>query len=122
MPTDTTNRSTPLMGCDSHPDKYNQRTPKQITNLRLSLRRFGQVRSIVVQTCVDGRFTIVAGHGVLQTALEGGWAELKADALPFDWPPSRCSRTWPQITSWQNTPILIRINGLASGSLATRSA
>src|SRR6266568_6343105 len=67
-----------------HTRKYRVHPQHQIDKLVLSLQRFGQGRSIVVQ---DGpeKLTIVAGHGVYEAAQALQWKELRADILPADW-------------------------------------
>ena len=83
------NQLIPLVGCVSHPENYNQHSPEQIADLALSLRTFGQVRSIVVQAQAKEHFTVVAGHGIVAAARAEGWAELRADVLPATWPAAR---------------------------------
>jgi len=56
----------------------------QIDKLALSLQRFGQGRSIVVQDSPD-KLIIVAGHGIVEAAQALQWKELRADILPADW-------------------------------------
>ena len=69
-----------------HPRNYNQHSAGQVGDLRRSLRRFGQVRSIVVQAQADpGRWLIVAGHGIVQAARAEGIESLRADIIPADW-------------------------------------
>lgn len=53
------------------------------------LRAFGQVRSIVVQADGADGFLIVAGHGLVAAAQAEGWAELRADVVPADWPAAK---------------------------------
>ncbi len=67
-----------------HPRNYRIHPQHQIDKLILSLQRFGQGRSIVVQ---DGpeKLIIVAGHGVYEAAQALEWQELRADILPADW-------------------------------------
>ncbi len=69
-----------------HPRNYNQHSQAQVGDLRRSLRRFGQVRSIVVQAQADpGRWLIVAGHGIVAAAKAEGMDSLRADIIPADW-------------------------------------
>ena len=69
-----------------HPMNYNQHDETQMTDLRYSLRRFGQVRSIVVQARNDGLgFLLVAGHGLAAAAKAEGYAMLRADVIPAEW-------------------------------------
>lgn len=79
------NRVVPMVMLFPHPRNYRQHPPQQITNLKKSLERFGQGRSIVVQEHENGSYTIVAGHGIYQAADELGYKELRADILPKDW-------------------------------------
>lgn len=69
-----------------HPRNYNRHSPEQLQRLRLSLKRFGQVRSAVVQALVGGGYVIVAGHGLIEAAKAEGWTEVHADVIPPDWP------------------------------------
>ena len=71
----------------AHEDNYNIHPASQIADLRRSLRRFGQVRSVVVQDDGEAGFVGVAGHGVIEAAQAEGWTEVRADVLPADWPP-----------------------------------
>lgn len=74
---------------EPHPANYNQHPAKQVERLRVSLRKFGQPRSIVVQRRADGRYWIVAGHGVTLAARAEKWTGLRADVIPVDWPAER---------------------------------
>jgi len=82
-----TNRSIDVALCKPHPMNYNRHDEAQIADLRASLRRFGQVRSIVVQEDGAGGFLLVAGHGLHQAARLEGLTELRADVIPPEWPP-----------------------------------
>ena len=69
-----------------HPRNYNQHSAGQVGDLRRSLRRFGQVRSIVVQAQAEpGRWLIVAGHGIVEAARAEGLDTLRADIIPAGW-------------------------------------
>lgn len=68
----------------AHKRNYNRHPAAQIEKLRLSLRKFGQPRNIVVW-----RDVFVAGHGVAQAALAEGWETLRANVIPADWPEER---------------------------------
>lgn len=80
-----------LERCRPHPDNYNHHPPAQIERLRASLRKFGQVRSIVVQAPPqrEGYYLVVAGHGVVEAAKLEGYKTLVARVVPADWPPQR---------------------------------
>jgi ParB-like chromosome segregation protein Spo0J len=71
-----------------HPDNYRIHPDEQISDLILSLKRFGQGRSIIVQDGPNELLT-VGGHGVVEAARQVGWTELRADVLPADWTPSQ---------------------------------
>ena len=84
------NQVVPVAALVAHPQNYKGHPASQVERLRLSLRKFGQVRSIVVQAQADGeRYTIVAGHGVVQAAQAEDYETLRADVLPATWPPER---------------------------------
>jgi len=87
--TEITHQSIPVTACRPHPENYNRHEESQIEDLRLSLREFGQVRSIVVQDAGDGTFLLVAGHGVHEAARREKLADIKADVIPVDWQPER---------------------------------
>ena len=78
------NRVVPLGAIVAHPRNYQQHPESQIAELMASLRRFGQVRSLVVQE-QDGGYLMVAGHGVMEAARRLEWKELRADVLPATW-------------------------------------
>lgn len=79
------NRIVPLVMLFPHERNYRQHPESQIKKLMASLQRFGQGRSIVVQSCKNGSYTIVAGHGVVEAAQQLGYSELRADILPEHW-------------------------------------
>ncbi|NBD36743.1 MAG: hypothetical protein GVY30_12205 [Chloroflexi bacterium] len=81
------NRVVSVELCVPHPQNYNQHGEEQIGDLRLSLRKFGQVRSVVVQDDGAGGFLMVAGHGILEAAKLEGFETLRADVIPQEWPP-----------------------------------
>lgn len=83
------NRVVEVAACRPHPMNYNRHDEGQIADLRLSLRTFGQVRSIVVQDDTAGGFLIVAGHGLLAAAKLEGLGTLRADVIPGDWAPAK---------------------------------
>ena len=64
-----------------HPRNYNRHPAPQLRKLTKSLRKFGQVRSIVVW-----RNFIIAGHGLTEAARAAKWETLRADVLPDDYP------------------------------------
>ena len=83
------NRTIEIGLLDPHPANYNQHPARQVERLRVSLRKFGQPRSIVVQAQASGRFVIVAGHGVTLAARAERWTGLRCDVIPADWPAER---------------------------------
>lgn len=72
----------------AHPQNYRHHPDQQISRLAASLARFSQVRSIVVQEGADGRYLIVAGHGLVEAARREGFTELHADVIPATWSPT----------------------------------
>lgn len=80
------NQIIPIASVKPHPYNYNRHSREHVGDLRASLRKFGQVRSIVVQADTEGGYLCVAGHGILQAAQMEGLAEVKADVIPDDWP------------------------------------
>lgn len=85
------NKMVPLVMLYPHERNYRQHPPEQVKRIKASLERFGQVRSIVVQSHEDGTYTIVAGHGVTEAAQQLKWYELRADILPHWWSPEQVS-------------------------------
>jgi DNA methylase/ParB/Sulfiredoxin domain len=81
---DITHETVALSALQAHPRNYRRHPQQQIERLRASLRRFGQVRSIVAQRGVH-TFLVVAGHGVVEAAREEGYATLRADVIPATW-------------------------------------
>ena len=82
------NRIVALDNLIPHPDNYRQHPDEQVQKLVLSLQRFGQGRSIVIQDA-PGKQLIVAGHGIVEAAKLLDWPELRADILPADWTPEQ---------------------------------
>ena len=68
-----------------HPRNYRRHGETQLARLGASLARCGQVRSIVVQDGSDGRYLLVAGHGLAEAARVNGYTELHADIIPPTW-------------------------------------
>lgn len=110
MTDNITNAIIPLTACRPHPANYNRHDTAQITDLRASLRAFGQVRSIVVQVDPDRiqseplahpqpaaapsvdplasvAYLIVAGHGLIEAARLENLPTLRADIIPATWSP-----------------------------------
>ena len=91
MQDEIVNQKVTLSGLTPHPRNYNAHDDGQIGDLRASLRKFGQVRSIVVQA-VEGRqddgvprHLIVAGHGLVSAARLEKYTTLRADVIPAEW-------------------------------------
>jgi len=78
------NRIVQIATLAPHPRNYRVHPQHQIDQLALSLKRFGQGRSIVVQDAPEHPI-IVAGHGIVEAATALKWQELRADILPADW-------------------------------------
>ena len=68
-----------------HPRNYKTHPEPQRARIAASLRRFGQVRSIVVQEGANDRYLIVAGHGLVEAARAESMTELHADIIPATW-------------------------------------
>ena len=90
------NRVVAVGECRPHPRNYNGHDEGQIGDLRASLRRFGQVRSVVVQALSPGLspnggggYLVVAGNGVHEAARLEGLESLRADVIPADWDEAR---------------------------------
>jgi len=81
------NQTVRLGDCRPHPQNYNKHSATQVADLRASLRKFGQVRSVVVQDDGAGGWLLVAGHGLHAAAQAEGFTDLRADVIPVDWPP-----------------------------------
>ena len=75
------NQRVALADIAPHERNYNRHPADQVRRIAHSLRKFGQVRSIVVW-----RSTILAGHGVVEAARSLGWKEITADVLPDTYP------------------------------------
>ncbi|HET9111672.1 MAG TPA: DNA methyltransferase [Ktedonobacterales bacterium] len=78
-----------LDGLAPHPRNYRRHPEAQLARLAASLARFGQVRSIVVQEGANGRYLLVAGHGLTEAARANGYTELRADVIPATWTPTQ---------------------------------
>lgn len=76
-----TSKRVKLAEVKAHKRNYNRHPAVQVERIAISLRKFGQVRSIVVW-----RNTILAGHGVVEAAKSLGWREIAADVLPDEYP------------------------------------
>lgn len=75
----------PIDLLDGHKRNYRSHPPAQIAKLKASLDRFRQVRSIVVAPESNGRYTILAGHGVVEAARECSVTEINCDVVPASW-------------------------------------
>lgn len=69
---------------DSHPENYNLHPADQIAQLQDSVRFFGYIRRIVVQSAGD-RFVCVAGNGMLQALKMENYREIEATVIPASW-------------------------------------
>jgi ParB-like chromosome segregation protein Spo0J len=83
------NKVIPIDQLKPHPRNYKLHPEKQIGRLRASVARFGQVRSVVAQEGANGKFLLVAGHGLTKAAREEGLNELRVDVIPADWTPEQ---------------------------------
>jgi ParB-like chromosome segregation protein Spo0J len=80
------NAIVPIARLHPHPRNYNQHSAEQVQRIAMSLRRFGQPRSLVVWERDDGDYWIIAGHGVVLGAQSESWTEIRADILPRNYP------------------------------------
>lgn len=83
-------RVIPVDLLDGHKRNYRQHPPQQIQQLKASLERFQQIRSIVVRRAGE-RYTILAGHGVVQAARECQITEMHCDIVPDYWTDEDCT-------------------------------
>jgi len=74
----------PVELLDGHTKNYLKHPPEQIKRLTESLKRFSQVRSIVVRKNGD-RYTVLAGHGIVEAARACKFDELRCDIVPDEW-------------------------------------
>jgi len=63
-----------------HPRNYNNHSDRQVDDLALSLKRFGQRKPIVTW-----RDMIVAGHGLTMAAQMAGWTTILTMPIPDEW-------------------------------------
>ena len=63
-----------------HPRNYNNHSDRQVDDLALSLKKFGQRKPIVTW-----RNMIVAGHGLTMAAQMAGWTSILTMPIPDDW-------------------------------------
>lgn len=82
---DITHATLSIDALQPHPRNYRSHPEQQRERLAASLRRFGQVRSVVVQSGANGRYLIVAGHGLVEAAKSEGMTEVHADIIPATW-------------------------------------
>lgn len=82
---DIINAWIPVDAITPHPRNYNVHPDEQIERLRASARRFGQVRSIVVQAGAPGKYMLVAGEGYWTAHKAEGKALIRADIIPANW-------------------------------------
>lgn len=79
------NRVLLLSSIVAHEKNYRKHPEEQIEQLVESLKRFGQARSVVVQTRPNEMYRLVAGHGIVEAARRLHYDSLRADILPQDW-------------------------------------
>jgi ParB-like chromosome segregation protein Spo0J len=81
----------PVSLLDGHARNYRKHPPEQIKRLAASLKRFQQVRSIVVRRKVGtDRYIVLAGHGVVEAARECYLPQLACDIVPDSWTDADC--------------------------------
>jgi hypothetical protein len=92
----------PIEDLIPHPENYVEHPQAQLNEIKASLLRFGQRKSIIVQRNPGTQtYTIIAGHGlreaVLQLLEDGNipakvrdqFRTIKADPVPDDWTPAQ---------------------------------
>lgn len=98
-PTSLTSQQLPVQSLDiqlvvPHPKNTQHHPPAQIRRLRASLKRFGQVKPVVVQFQTAGahagHYVLYAGHGVTAAIRELGWQTVSAVLLPPTWDELEC--------------------------------
>lgn len=68
-----------------HHRNYRKHPQLQLAKLIESIKRFQQVRSIVVAPESNGQYTILAGHGIVAAAEQCGLTEMRCDIVPSEW-------------------------------------
>ena len=86
-PTDEriTSATVALADCVAHERNYNRHPDSQVADIAESLQTFGQVKPVVVQLRGDGKYNIIAGHGVTLGARKLGWDKIEARIVPASW-------------------------------------
>jgi hypothetical protein len=98
-----THARVPLEAITPHPLNYRAHPREQLERIALSLIRFGQVRSIVLQEGAPDSYIAVAGHGVTEAARlivagevgdlppdkRNEYRQLSADIIPAHWTPEQ---------------------------------
>lgn len=74
----------PLEWIKEHPDNPSEHTEQDIRYLRASLKRFGQVRDLVVRR-LDKGYQMIAGHGMRKAMLAEGYTEASCTVVPNEW-------------------------------------
>jgi hypothetical protein len=73
-------KSVPVKGIELDPENVRKHSYKNLEAIKSSLRKFGQVKPIVLHLNV-----VVAGNGTLMAAQELGWSAIDVVELPDDW-------------------------------------
>jgi hypothetical protein len=73
-------KSVPVKGIGLDPENVRKHSYKNLEAIKSSLRKFGQVKPIVLHQNV-----VVAGNGTLMAAQELGWSAIDVVELPDDW-------------------------------------
>jgi hypothetical protein len=81
----------PVSMLDGHRRNYRSHPPEQIKHLVASLQRFSQVKDIVVRKNPHNeRYTVIAGHGVVEAARACFLPELSCVVVPESWSDQEC--------------------------------
>jgi ParB-like chromosome segregation protein Spo0J len=74
-------KSMKLLDINLDTENVRKHSQKNLKAIKESLRRFGQVKPIVI----DKNKTVIAGNGTVQSAKELGWENINVLQLPEDW-------------------------------------
>ena len=76
----------PVHELQGHPRNYKRHPEAQLHKIRESLKRFGQVKPILVRVDYP-KYVIIAGHGVFEAANQLGWFHVMCVRVPDHWTP-----------------------------------
>jgi hypothetical protein len=121
MKDEVVNKTIALSDVIPHPKNYNAHPPAQIEILRESLREFSQVESIAVQAHkADSKYTLIAGHGVVEAMRAEKLKRVRADIIPASWSPKKAIAylAASNETAKHSTPDEVQLAAIVSGMAA----